>query len=165
MINREVCEYVKKVSDHFNENNEEYFCDRFVKEGYGQTAGGYLKNKRKVNSKKAEPSQQEHFLHWYSKEEKINKAPSYSSLWCPQLMMFIAEIAGVPIEKIKAAGDIVKKYEDKNKLRNRDDKEATYMRGLPEFSEFKSQLRIVELNKIIKSANNWNEVKEKARNL
>ena len=105
MNNREVCEYVKGLDAQKNDMGKEYIAEKCVSEGYGQTCGGYLKGKN-INAF----SQKEHFLSYYGSEKKKDKLPSYSYLRCPQLLLFIAEIAGMPKEKLEEAYNIIIKY-------------------------------------------------------
>ena len=92
MNNREVCECVKTIDLH----KERYFSEICVEEGYGQTWGGYLTSGKTL-------SQKDHFLQYYGREDMAEKMPSYTYLRCPQLLLFIAEAAGVSREKSGSA--------------------------------------------------------------
>ncbi|MCW6110142.1 ORF6N domain-containing protein [Clostridium sporogenes] len=157
MNNGKVCEYVRTIEPHKNNFGEEYISDLCVKQGYGQSCGGYLKTCKKDDIKLAEPSQKEHFLNYY--DDKAEKLPTYNKLRCPQLLLFIAEIAGVSKKSLKDAYKIVMDYENDNKLRYKE-KNANYMLGKQALRDFKSQIHISEVISIIKNAENWNDVIE-----
>ena len=162
MNNGKVCEYVRTLEPHKNNIGEEYISDLCVKEGYGQSCGGYLNTCKKDDIKLAEPSQKEHFLNYYG--DKIEKLPNYYYLRCPQLLLFIAEIAGVSSKSLEEAYKIVKDYENANKLRNKD-KNANYMWGKQAFREFKSKIHFTDVVTIIRNSENWDEVREKSMKL
>ena len=162
MNNGKVCEYVRTIEPHKNNIGEEYISDLCVKQGYGQSCGGYLKTRKKDDIKLAEPSQKEHFLNYY--EDKSEKLPTYYYLRCPQLLLFIAEIAGVSRKSLKGAYKKVRDYENANKLRYKE-KNANYMWGKKAFRDFKSQIHISDVVRIIRDAENWHEVREKALKL
>lgn len=162
MNNKEVCEYVCTLDPHKNNIEEKYISDLCVEEGYGQSCGGYLTTCKKDSIKLDEISQKDHFLNYYS--DKGVGFPTYHYLRCPQLLLFIAEIAGVSRENLKKAYRIVKGYENSNQLRNKD-KNGNYMWGKQAFREFKSQTHINDVVKIIRKAENWDEVRIRTRKL
>lgn len=162
MNNKEVCEYVRTLDPHINSIKEEYISDLCVKEGYGQSCGGYLMSCKKDRTILEEISQKDHFLNYYS--DKGNKFLTYHYLRCPQLLLFIAEIAGVLSEDLKNAYRIVKVYENANQLRNKD-KNGNYMWGTESFRDFKSKIHINEVVKIIKDAENWDAVRDETKKL
>lgn len=162
MNNGKVCEYVRTIEPHKNSIEEEYVSDLCVKQGYGQSCGGYLKTCKKDEIKLSEPSQKEHFLNYYG--DKAEQLPTYYYLRCPQLLLFIAEIAGVSSKSLEDAYEIVRDYENANKLRNKD-KNANYMWGKQAFRDFKSQIHISDVVRIIRNAENWDEVRERTMKL
>lgn len=162
MNNGKVCEYVRSIESHKNNIGEEYISDLCVKQGYGQSSGGYLKTCKRYDIKLAEPSQKEHFLNYYS--DKAESPPTYYYLRCPQLLLFIAEIAGVSSKSIKKAYTILMDYENDNELKNKE-KNGNYMWGKQAFRDFKSKIHISEVVKIISDAQNWDEVRERTLNL
>nr|WP_308743435.1 hypothetical protein [uncultured Anaerocolumna sp.] len=164
MNNREVCEYVNTLEPHNNNNGEEYISDLCVKQGYGQSCGGYLKTCKKDDIKLAEPSQKQHFLNYYGDKCMAEKLPTYYYLRCPQLLLFIAEIAGVSRENLKNAYTIVKEYENANKIRNKE-KNANYMWRKQAFRDFKLKIHISEVVRIIRTAENWEEVRNRTEKL
>lgn len=129
----------------------------FVKLGYGQTVGGYM------NSDDERPDQKEHFINYY--KDKTDRTPSFTNLWCPELMLFIAEILGLNREYIEEARDYVMTIEDKYELRGKD-KGATYLSFKDETGEnvlvnFKKKLKIYEINKILRECANLEEALRK----
>ena len=103
MNNKDFWSSINKNNEHRNCNGDELVCDMMVKEGLGQTVDGYFevaeypKYKRKIDRSKAEPSQAFHFFEYYIDDKKIivQKKTSYNSLKSPQLIMYIAEMAGL----------------------------------------------------------------------
>lgn len=129
----------------------------FVKLGYGQTVGGYM------TSGDERPDQKEHFINYY--KDKTDRTPSFTNLWCPELMLFIAEILGLNREYIEEARDYVMTIEDKYELRGKD-KGATYLSFKDETGEnvlvnFKKKLKIYEINKILRECANLEEALRK----
>lgn len=153
MNNREVCESIRK-----NKSNTS-ISDTCVEHGYGQTCGGYLKRRDK-----SLPSEKEHFLNYYSNKRNAEKFPTYYRLRCPQLLLYIAEIAGVSQKSLEAAYGVLIDYEEKNNLRNTE-KGGNYIWREKEFSEFKEVLKINDIVTIIRNAKTWDEVQEKASQL
>lgn len=160
MTNGEVCKFINKIP-----NNQKYLADRCVCEGYGQSCGGYLISSTNKKTKTGTSSQKEHFLSYYGAEKILNKSPSYHYLRCPQLLLFIAEVAGISKNRIKKAYEILKKYENDKGLRGTSEKNGNYIWRERVFKEFKKQLQIFELVKIIRKENNWQEVQIKAKKL
>ena len=60
MKNGEVCEHVKSLDNYSNNSENEYISEKLVKDGYGQSCGGYLIGYSNNDLKK--PSQKDHFL-------------------------------------------------------------------------------------------------------
>lgn len=157
MKNSQVIEYIQKnVDPHVNQNGDEYIADRCVKEGFGQNCNGYLQKSKDVT----EISQKEHFINFYSFRKE--QSPSYAAIWCPQLMLFVAEIAGLSRDKLEDAYEYLKEFEQKASF-CKQKKEATYMKGA-EFEgksvikEFRRKLHIYEINTIIRQSQDWEEV-------
>ena len=103
----DVCKIVKELK----EEKYKYIADECVREGYGQTCGGYLSLK---NTKPTFITQKEHFLSYYDNSDRKSKKPTFHYLRCPQLLLFIAEFSGVP--QIEEAYDLLKEYEKNNRL-------------------------------------------------
>lgn len=162
MNNGKVCEYVRTIEPHKNNIGKEYISDLCVKQGYGQSCGGYLKACKRDDIKLAEISQKVHFLNYYS--DKAEKLPTYGYLRCPQLLLFIAEIAGVSRKNLENAYKIVRDYENDNELKNKL-KNGNYMWGKQAFRDFKLQIHINNVVRIIKDAENWDEVRERTLKL
>lgn len=164
MNNREVCEYVRKLDVNKNCEGKEYISDLCVKQGYGQTCGGYLKAYSIDDLKQEIPSQKEHFLSYYSHKNRIDNMPTYDRLRCPQLLLFIAEIAGISKEILIDAFNIVKNYEEENNIKNKM-KDGNYMCRSKQYGDFKKKLHISSLVNIIRKSENWDEVIEKVKKL
>ena len=160
MTNGEVCKFIKKIP-----KNKGYLADRCVCEGYGQSSGGYLISSSNKITKTDTPSQKEHFLSYYGGEKMLDKLPSYHYLRCPQLLLFIAEVAGVSQKRLEKAYEILKKYENDNGLRGSTEKNGNYIWKESVFKELKTQLQIFSLVKIIREENNWEAVQIKAKKL
>ena len=160
MNNREVCEVISKL-----EGNG-YIADTCVKEGYGQNCGGYLGAASKRGNVAARPSEKEHFLSYYGREAIAEKNPTYQYLRCPQLLLFIAEAAGVSKEKLEKAYGILKTYEKNNHLKDTE-KSGNYIwgKGTEEFRAFKLQLQMSDVVRIIKNAKKWDDVLEEVKKL
>ncbi len=156
MNNREVCEYIQTITPY--NNGEKFIADTCVDKGYGQTCGGYITSNSKAMT------QQEHFLYYYGSERKAECKPSYQYLRCPQLLLYVAEIAGIPQKKLKNAYEIIKNYETDNKIHNTN-KHGNYLWGKSEFKAFKIELRITAIVRIIKDAKSWDEVIKQTREL
>ena len=105
-------------------------ADEIVKEGHGQNRGGY------IDSQGREASQKEHFLHYYKDKEKV----TYAYLRCPQLIIFIAEIAGAKEIWLSNAIAILKRYDAAYDKVNASARNGNYFWGKPEFREFKNAL-------------------------
>ncbi len=164
MKNNVVCEYVECLDNWKNNAEKEYIAEKFVRKGYGQTCGGYLKGKKQEGFSNIRISQKEHFLSYYGSEKKRDKFPSYSYLRCPQLLLFIAEIAGLQEEKLEEAYNIISRYEEENDLTGKE-KDANYIFRECKFKEFKKVLQISMIVRIIKESNCWCEVKDKVSQL
>lgn len=153
----DVCKIVKELK----EEKYKYIADECVREGYGQTCGGYLSLK---NTKPTFITQKEHFLSYYDNSDRKSKKPTFHYLRCPQLLLFIAEFSGVP--QIEEAYDLLKEYEKNNRL-YKTNKSGNYLWGRKDkfLSEFKRKLGIYSLVKIIDEANSWDEVKKQTNKL
>lgn len=124
MTNQQVYDYVdKNVSEHGN-----YIADDYVKAGYGQIRGGYFeeayKRDKKIWKVEAEPSQKWHLLVSYYEIKKedpkfdMQGNASLGRLMCPQLMMWLAQVAGLNEKIIKDAMNKAIAYEEKYKTKD-----------------------------------------------
>ena len=162
MINVQVGDFLKSIP-----NERKYIADICVIEGYGQSSGGYL-NASANKSLSYAPSQKEHFLNYYGSKSMLSKLPSYHYLRCPQLLLFIAEVAevaGVSQNRLERAYEILKKHENDKGLRGITEKNGNYIWKEPVFKKFKEQLQISQLVKIIREENNWEKVQIRAKEL
>ncbi|MBR3591244.1 MAG: hypothetical protein IKL46_00080 [Clostridia bacterium] len=152
-----ICEVVKDLKD----DEYDFIADECVKDGYGQTCGGYLSLK---NVEPTHITQKDHFLSYYDNLGRKDNKPTFQYLRCPQLLLFIAEIAGMPT--IKEAYNMLKEYEKYNGL-YQTDKSGNYLWGRKDkfLSKFKEKLGIYSLVKIINKANNWDEVKKETEKI
>jgi len=89
----------------FYEGKKKHYCisDSFVKSGYQQKKGGYIDYAKKAYSKEVEPSQKWHFIEAYASKKDRDDKFYYGRLKCPELLLWMAEAAGVDIEIIKQA--------------------------------------------------------------
>jgi len=164
MYNIDVCNYIKKMKIDRPAGQIKYIADEFVKDGYGQTCGGYLDINGKGKTNPATISQEDHFLSYYNCDGRSKGNPSYQYLRCPQLLLYIAEIAGVAEKSLISACKTIKNYEDENELKYTS-KNGNYLWGKKEFREFKTQLYISSITKIIKSENDWSVVLEQVEKM
>ena len=88
--------------------------DEFVSSGYQQSNGGYIDKATDVDTSLAEPNQKWHFLESYAPSVSDNREASkvYMGLQCPELLLWIAEAAGVDPEIVQAASDEAKEIID-----------------------------------------------------
>lgn len=165
MNNQEVCTYFENnIKDHKNCEGKEYIADKLLKSGYGQTCGGYLEGVDKLKREDAEPSQKTHFINYYGNDKRKYNAPSYVRLHCPQLILWIAEVAGVNIDKLQGAERIIIEFENCNDLKGNENKGGSYL-GVEVERKFKEMLSFSCVNKIIKDAHDWNEVLSEVKKL
>jgi len=150
MTNKEVCNYISKI-----ENVNDFYAEQLVREGYGQNIGGYL-----AENTNRKPTQQEHFISYYQNKEKV----TYQYLRCPQLLIFIAEAAGLSKERIKNACSHLKDYENNKKIKC-ENKNGNYIWRKCILRCIKSDIEISNIVKIIKESNTWDEVQEKVGKL
>lgn len=154
MNNGEICRYVRAL----DYDRKRYVCELCVDEGYGQTCGGYLESNATISTQK------EHFLGYYGGGDKVERAPSYHFLRCPQLLLFIAEIAGVSRKRVEDAYEKLKKYEEEEGKKNTD-KNGNYIWGKQILRDIKEQLCISAVVKILKESTSWDEVEAQTREL
>lgn len=174
MYNLEFWNAIKEFDEHENPYGNELICDQIVIEGLGQTKGGYFETacepryNKQVIREKAEPSQQFHFFSYYidAKINRSEKKPTYDSLKCPQLIMYIAEMAGLDAKFIDKAFNFLKDFEEKRGLKETE-KGATYLEkieGNPS-EVFKFILHISDIQKIITKSNSYEEIVKKVSRL
>ena len=172
MNNRDFWNSIKKNNEHRNCNGDELVCDMMVKEGLGQTVGGYFevaeypKYNKIIDTTRAEPSQAFHFFEFYIDDGKCNrsdKKPSYNQLKCPQLIMYIAEMAGLDRKILLECLEYVREIE-KNKNHFGSEKPGNYLEkikvdnGGNSLMEFKKKIHISEIQSIISAANSYDEI-------
>lgn len=149
---------IKDIIEYIDKNRvENYIADEFVANGYGQTTGGYMKGEKDG----CHPSQYEHFINYYSNH--LESSPTFANLWCPELMLFIAEALKVDTKEVCEARDIVISYEEENALKGHN-KNATY---LPKdiLVTFKNKLKLYKLCKILKENDDWKTIEEEISKL
>lgn len=167
MNNLEFWNAIKKFDEHKKPDGNELKCDKLVKKGFGQTKGGYFETacepgyNKQVIREKAEPSQQFHFFSYYidAKINRSEKKPTYTSLKCPQLIMYIAEMAGLDAKIVDEAFNFLKDFEEKRGLKETE-KGATYLEkieGNPS-EVFKDILHISEIQTIITKSSSYEEI-------
>lgn len=157
MIHQQVYDYViKNIPDHLE--NDEYIADEYVKAGYGQIKGGYFdvayKNDVLILKKEAEPSQKWHliFSYYNGKIENNFNMQSEANLYrimCPQLMLWIAEIAGLNKDVLKSAKVAAINYEKNNNTKN-----SRVIKKMV----LKSALHWDKITTAIKYADKWEDV-------
>lgn len=152
-----VLDEVRRQHEHENANGEMYVCDILVNAGYGQTTGGY--RERQVCDR---PSQKTHFLKYYG--NKGEKNPAFYYLRCPELLLFICELAGVPRDTLEVAAKVISDYEDEYELLNTA-KSGNYVWGKQVFRDFKKELKLTSVVRIIRTESEWIDVRSKITKL
>lgn len=98
--------------DYFTDKKEHYkISDSFASdERYRQKENGYIKKAKEacieINIKKAEPNQKWHLLtSYYDESSDRNKDAKacYNRLKCPELLLWIAEAAGIDSKIVNMA--------------------------------------------------------------
>jgi len=163
MKNSEVCSAIKKLKVDRN-----FFSEQCTNAGYGQNTGGwYRKGNKKVDENGNPLTQQNHFISYYDKENKDGKKKekiTYGYLRCPQLLLFIAESAGLREQYLQTAYEFIRNYEDELKIRN-NEKNGNYMWGTWEFKRIKCILCMRQIVDIIKKSSTWEEVQKQVKEL
>ena len=136
-----------------------YISELCTNELYGQNCGGFYKNKNREND---DLTQKNHFISYYISRK--DEEPSYSRLFCPQLLLFIAELAGLNQQKLDNGYKHIKDFEHSHKIVGKE-KNAKYMCKDRALTELKSILNIYDIEKIIKFAANWDEVVKEVNKL
>lgn len=172
MNNKDFWNSIKKYGGHRNRSDDELVCDMMVKEGLGQTVGGYFeaaedpKYKRIIDKSKAEPSQAFHFFEYYIDDENNNrsdKKPSYNSLKCPQLIMYIAEMAGLDRQILLECLEFIKKIEENARLVDAK-KEGNYLEKIKLnncdncLKEYRTMIHIREIQNIISKETSYEKI-------
>ena len=156
MNNKDFWNSIKKYGGHRNRSDDELVCDMMVKEGLGQTVGGYFevakysKYKRIIDRSKAEPSQAFHFFEYYIDNEKNNRSEMAGLdrqilLGCLKYIRETEESKGL-IGMPKGGG-----YLEKIKLNNDENR----------LKEFKKKIHISEIQSIISEGTSYEEVVQK----
>lgn len=112
---KQICNYLQDKREHYP------LSDEFI-ERYQQDSGGYIDYARQlgltVNKELHEPNQKWHFFtSWYDdlvktndiSETELAKTRVYTGLYCPELLLWIYEACGAPINKIKNAKEAAEK--------------------------------------------------------
>lgn len=147
----------------------EFLADKLSFMGYGQNAEGYFKHDNVPN-----PSQRFHLTEAYfeykfskMKDKEYFKDCELGRIRCPQLMLWIAEITQIPESVLKDAYNYIVKAEDelfhKKEIKKGLLGADKYWETMTQNSnitliEFKTKFKYPEICKIIKSANNWEEI-------
>ena len=92
--------------------------------------------------------------------------PTYPWLKCPQLLMYIAEVAGLDSKRLDDAYEFLEKVEKERNLKGTE-KSAKYLKS-EELKDYKKLLCISTINKIIKEIEKGEkqgeELREEIRN-
>lgn len=152
MTKKEINEY---LSANANESN--YKADKLTREGYGQTIGAYHNNAKKIGM--SNPTQKWHFtVSYFEYMGDVDSNPTYYSLKCPELLIWIAEVVGLSEKIIDRAIVLLKNYECDNGLVGKEKGTNCFK---PIIGELKKILHITEINKILCDSVSWSEVTEK----
>lgn len=161
MTNQELYDYIQdNIEPHLEIGD--YIADEYVKAGYGQVRGGYFdeayQNDVVILKKAAEPSQKWHLIDsYYALKQKssnfnMDTKANLGRIMCPQLMLWIAEIAGLDKELVINAKKLAMDYEDEH--RTKDSRKIKR-------DVLKNALRWDLITQIIKEADTWDSVKSK----
>ena len=107
----------------FYKTKDEHYCisDNFMKSGYRQKNGEYIEYAKSLglctDPLKAEPNQKWHFLESYA-ALKDSKWEFEYRLLCPELLLWMAEAAGINKKLIMEAEQEAKKIIDNGRLEN-----------------------------------------------
>lgn len=100
---------IQDLIKFYTEKEKHYLIsDLFVKTGYGQKKNGYIKKAKKANKtiswEDAEPDQRWHFLESYAStlDGKADAKTVYRVI-CPELLLWMAEAAGVDSKIVEQA--------------------------------------------------------------
>lgn len=165
MTNQELYDYINEhIDPHLKIGN--YIADEYVKEGYGQVRGGYFdvayKNNIVILKETAEPSQKWHLIDsYYALKQKdgnfnMHTKANLSRIMCPQLMLWIAEIAGLNKELIKTAKELAVTYE-----KEQGTKDSRRIKR----DVLKHALRWELITQIIKDTDSWESITKQAGNI
>ena len=99
----------------YEHKNEHYpVSDEFIKKGYGQKQGGYIRNARKagyiIATDAAEPNQKWHLLKSYLlvTDENVDARKCYNRIICPELLLWLGEAVGLDVsEAARIAMEII----------------------------------------------------------
>ena len=128
---------MQEFIEFFKDKNAHYkISDSFAgDERYRQKRGGYIKRAKdehiEINIIKAEPNQKWHLLTSYYDELsdcKKDAKHSYNRLLCPELLLWIAEAAGIDPEVVNKAATKAREIIDSGadgRSRNKAGKEIT----------------------------------------
>lgn len=128
---------MQEFIDFFTDKNDHYeISDSFGRdERYRQKRGGYIKKAKdthiEINIKKAEPNQKWHLLTSYYDELsdcKKDAKDCYNRLLCPELLLWIADAAGIDSEIVDKVATKAREIIDSGadgRLRNKAGKEIT----------------------------------------
>ena len=150
-------------------------------EGYGQTVSGsnhdpYPNPVHYRHGDRTMMSEFEHFTVCYLQylgnddQRYWHQNADYRNIRCPQLVMFIAETAGLHRERCLESYHLIQAYENNAGIRDTE-KNANYLYHTPEgkknpegrdaFTKFKEILKFKDINDSIRDAESWDEVMSK----
>ncbi len=156
MTKKEVNEYLKQFAEE-----RDYKADKFTEEGYGQTIGAYHEEAKKCGIIK--PTQKWHFTEsYFNYISNIDNKPTYYQLHCPELMIWIAEVAGLNGSMIDETIIFIKKYEDERNMKCKN-KDGIFF--APIEPVIKDMLRMSDINHIISESGCWEDVVNKVSKL
>lgn len=161
------------VYDYYTAHGDAYGHDDSIAEsmkakGYGQTVSGsnhypYPNPVHYRHGDRTMMSEFEHFTVCYlqylgNKDQRYwHQNADYRHIRCPQLVMFIAETAGLNHGRCLEAYHLIQAYENNAGIRDTE-KNANYLYGKPTWHAYTGILRFDDINDIISDAGNWDEV-------
>lgn len=188
MNNQDIYNYIEQnVDEHKNRYGQSYVADEYIKTGHGQTTGAYfdyakryIKNNSEIvfpqikkyknisiNPDSAEPNQKWHLLISYYDYKiehgkfDMNSIASLERIYCPQLMIWIAEVAGLQRKILKKAMDRAIAFEESIKCCKHN--QCYYFDSKKFYQSLKKSVLIDALHwydimKILRQEKSWDDV-------
>ncbi len=143
--------------------------DEIILSGLGQNTGGYFDDIPKLFNENLQYNHcQFSYLGHKRYADKQDKVVNFSYLRSPNIISFIAEVAGISEETIADAWKIIVEYEKDNNLIGSTEKNGNYVWGKKDkdgsvLGRFKNALDYKIVCSLIKEKNSLDEVREELK--